>query len=445
MKPFDDQFADNVRETFDAWDEPVDEQGWQQMKARLEPSARKRLFLLPLWVKMAAAFFGMGVMGFSFWLLLNFTANDRPMAESFGLPDNLGQSYIQPAEDTIETDHVTPDVSAFITAPSMASVDRGSALPAQNGQPSQPGDESFGAIPQEAAQPHEVIAGMPLVDSLLQQPELADIPPAEQPADERTISSQDTLKQFLTDEQIIRENLAVMSLEDATDSQNAYVEVSAGTLKTWSGTEIMGGAGVSAGLAGQWPLGQRFSLSSGGSLIYNQFSIAEGGSLITGRLYGNMASLPNFEDAHQVEVLDRQSSTDFAFMALDIPFNVRYKLYQVNRSSLYVSAGISSLIYLQQRYQTQTNILAEVSGVGTQGEQFFNTNSFSTVQSNDFGVFSRVDFARFLNFSAGYVIMGRTQSLAIEPYVKYPLGGITSLNFQIGMAGISLKYRPAFR
>ena len=61
-------------------------------------------------------------------------------------------------------------------------------------------------------------------------------------------------------------------------------------------------------------------------------------------------------------------------------------------------------------------------------------------ESEKINAFQRFDFARLLNLSVGYVINYDNADLIVEPFIKYPLGNLTSRNIQMGMGGISLKY-----
>ncbi|MFN3555960.1 MAG: hypothetical protein ACK4VN_08365 [Bacteroidales bacterium] len=441
MKPFDDKFADNVREVFDAWDEPADEQAWLMMKARLQPAAKKKALLaIPLWLRAAAAVFVLGLLGVSAWMFLQPSSPLTPLASESIQPDPLDPALGIASSDASYSHSLAEEVPEGVSHHTAEAFIEPVTLPVQ---PSLPAKQQQQPVLAATTDTPTVLPDVLLpTDLQTEQQGLAEVT-VHQPTiseEEQKVNPNGLLPVLPTDEQIIRENMAMLSDEPLRPA--SFVELSAGTMKTWTGSEIAGGMGLAAGVSGQWPLGQRFSLSSGGSLVYNQFSINEEGSSRSRLMYDAIHSMPNFDMADHIEVIDRQVSTDFEFMALDIPLNVRYAVREMNRSSIFVSAGISSLLYLQQNYQTQTDVLAELSGMSTQGDYFSNTNSVSSTQTGDFGLFSRFDFARFLNLSAGYVIRGKSHSLVIEPYMKYPLGGVTSLNFHIGMAGVSLKFRP---
>ena len=52
---------------------------------------------------------------------------------------------------------------------------------------------------------------------------------------------------------------------------------------------------------------------------------------------------------------------------------------------------------------------------------------------------SRFDLARLLNISVGYAIQQEKTTAIVEPFVKIPLGAVSSQEIKMGMAGISLR------
>ena len=71
MRPFDEKFAENVREAFDGYREPVDEGAWNQMKSRLQARSKKRILVItPLFTRAAAAIVFLMAISGSLWLLL---------------------------------------------------------------------------------------------------------------------------------------------------------------------------------------------------------------------------------------------------------------------------------------------------------------------------------------------------------------------------------------
>lgn len=445
MKPFDDQFADNLREVFDAWDEPVDEQAWQQMKARLQPAGKKSVRrIFPVWLRLAAAVFILGVLGVSAWLLFLPDQHHRQLADSVSISDTTQDTVLQYAKDSYRTDQEPSEIPPAEIVPPLARTEPAKAMYAR---PEPPASESLPPPDMAVVETADQEApGLWFVEQVDRQEEMAEtFPVLESVAKEETVVQKMHTPAPTHPALAMHENLADMfNGEESRDRHSPTWELSAGTLVTWSGAEMMGGMGLAAGVDRQWALGQRLSISSGGSLIYSQFNIDEVGYEQLDKSLYDADAFREFNSIQEVNVIDSRVNTDFEFLALEWPLNVRYTLHQMRHGSIYVSTGISSLVYLQQSYQSQFDWLAQVSGTGEQGEQLSYTNNATLTHSDDFGVFSRVDFARFLNLSAGYVINRRGHSLVIEPYLKYPTGGVTSLDFQISMTGISLKYRPEF-
>ena len=117
-------------------------------------------------------------------------------------------------------------------------------------------------------------------------------------------------------------------------------------------------------------------------------------------------------------------------LSLDIPINLKYQILS-KKNKLYVLTGLSSGTYLNEVYTykyTQSYNLANQSVIDPQGSEV------SSNASNNFYL------ARTLNISAGLSTpLTKTQELIIEPFLKYPLGGLGEQNIKFGAAGLNLK------
>lgn len=116
-------------------------------------------------------------------------------------------------------------------------------------------------------------------------------------------------------------------------------------------------------------------------------------------------------------------------LTLDIPVNIKYQFVSES-DKFYVSAGLSSGTYLAETYAYQYLSFNPSSGNSVSQTQ----DQKIKKQLNDF------DLGRILNLSFGLSTgFGKTQTISIEPFLKYPLGGLGSENLKFGSTGINLK------
>ncbi|TVQ92863.1 MAG: hypothetical protein EA393_03075 [Bacteroidetes bacterium] len=219
-------------------------------------------------------------------------------------------------------------------------------------------------------------------------------------------------------------------------SRGSSIQFLAGPMVTYTTGEIAEGIGFSAGVTGDFPVFENLSINTGGILVYNQFGFDDNS------MFGvAMEALPNYYGSDDLMVIDETGYVDYEFMAVDFPLNLRMQILNDNRKQFYVSAGVSSFLYLQQSYSKNAEMLADVISEDFSGQTTIQRNFSSVSTSGSFDAFRRFDLARFLNLSAGYVVKRENYNMIIEPYLKYPMYNVTSFDLKIGMAGVSLIYQ----
>lgn len=178
---------------------------------------------------------------------------------------------------------------------------------------------------------------------------------------------------------------------------------------------------VGAGLSSDFRISNNLRISTGlnlskNSLAYNQNEPANN--------YGS------FQDANAsiAGTLVALSNYEAELLGLDIPVNVKY-LFNPQKSSTYFLAGLSSGTYLSEKYAVkQSNFNSFVGSSAVANKQEISR------QLKDF------DLMRTLNVSFGFnTRLSKKQSLTIEPFLKYPLGGLGSENIRFGASGINVK------
>ena len=113
-----------------------------------------------------------------------------------------------------------------------------------------------------------------------------------------------------------------------------------------------------------------------------------------------------------------------SLLGLDIPINLKYN-FSERTTTLYMVAGLSSNFFLSESYKYSYSI---------------NDNRSNTSNEQLEDEAQTFNFARMLNLSVGYERpLGKQNRLSLEPFLKYPLGGLGSQNIRFGSAGLNLK------
>ncbi len=473
MKPFDKKLADNMRNVFDNWQEPVDENAWLQIKQKLGGKSNKTaLFFIWTWPVKVAATILLGLLTFSVWYYQDnlretdlLTSQNDNQVKNTGTSGSGEESFQEPIPENDNENIAIVDETAATENGTQNRLLLIAEYVEETDQTSTKQTDTEADLPERDLTPGNV------VESLLPADHLAEevIPTITAEGDGALneiedhlavtiLSEVDSLYDLNTsdtaiavspvvvaksnDELTIAANLLEMNAEKQNRTSNSYVEISAGSLKTYSSAELASGLGFSAGVMGYWAVGKNVSLSSGGVLMYNQFTLDNPMAASGSRNLDESVAMPSFDYSSSANTLYAVTSnyTDFEFTAIDIPLNVRFKVADRPRSQFFVSGGLSSLLYLQQNYTRYTEYATMSNQFGLSGSQEVVSGTTSFSDGDSYEAFRQFDFGRLINFSMGYLIKRERHSILIEPHIKYPVGNITSMDLRIGMAGISLKY-----
>jgi len=182
---------------------------------------------------------------------------------------------------------------------------------------------------------------------------------------------------------------------------------------------------IGGGFLTEYKISDKISINSG--LLIANHHMNTGSSNILGGLTKSDAVENTFAGSSETEVL---------LIGLDIPLNIQF-----NMKKMYISTGISSLVYLKESYSNSYYV------ENTQDVYNSETNSYEILylydqvsENQESGAFQTFDFAKLFNFSVGYKIPLKKGSLIFEPYAKIPIGNLTSYNISYGYGGLALKY-----
>ena len=215
--------------------------------------------------------------------------------------------------------------------------------------------------------------------------------------------------------------------------------ITAGSMVSYTSSQFTGGMGFFAGALQEWQLTESLSLSSGGMLAWNRFDFEPAGETTAeqalAQRFTTMAA-----DRSDVD-LDYDTRSEFSWIALDIPLNMKWDVGGNSRGRYNLTLGLSSLIYLQQRFLDEgTNYTGVVERDVVTGMYEVDIQGIRYSERENEKAFSRFDLARLMNVAVGYSVRNKRNPLSFELYMKYPLGNLTSREISFGMGGISMRY-----
>lgn len=195
-----------------------------------------------------------------------------------------------------------------------------------------------------------------------------------------------------------------------------------------TGSQVHFGAGITSG----WKLSERLSLHSGLILAENSLSLNNSNSSVReSTTYAAFAPENDLSAVGNNTVVQEVSpqSMDVNLLVMDIPLNLTYRL-GLGKTDLLLTGGLSSFAYLDQEYSYRNSMHLYTDD---------RVPAPKPVVRNE-SAFSHFDLARQLNLAIGTeVSLGKSSVLILEPYVKYPLGELTSEHIKFGSAGMNLR------
>ena len=199
------------------------------------------------------------------------------------------------------------------------------------------------------------------------------------------------------------------------------------------------------GLSSDFKISRRLKISTGVAIARNTLKYANTNKVST-ETYSRFVSLLNNSlgasaayaaDASNLNQYPNALSTtalpqnlDANLLSIDIPVNIKFQLFDKNNKA-YILTGFSSGTYLNEVYIYRYNNSYQLGNKVVLDSQ---DKDFSVKGSNNFY------FAKTLNISAGISTpLSKNQELIIEPFLKYPLGGLGEQQIKFGAAGLNLK------
>ncbi|HKL66273.1 MAG TPA: outer membrane beta-barrel protein, partial [Bacteroidales bacterium] len=229
----------------------------------------------------------------------------------------------------------------------------------------------------------------------------------------------------------------------------SYYEPFAGTASREQKTGLMAGLsgmvsrvddnadpGTSMGVYIERKLSDRISVRPGIAFSYQGHNLSGNSTLKE-----SMAYAAPLTDVSSVDV--ENNSAQLNLLAFEIPLDLVFTVWERRRSNVYLSAGASTMVYLNQKFDGSfTNTYIKENYNSVTGDVTYERNSSLLDVENNYGAFSHVDFMGLANFSAGFSMpLWNKNRMLFEPFVKVPLSDLTSLNLRIFYGGLSVKVR----
>lgn len=200
-----------------------------------------------------------------------------------------------------------------------------------------------------------------------------------------------------------------------------------------SNSNPVSGMNLGAGVMSEISLSRKLKLDVG--LAYANQSVSQ----------QSLQSLPQeaASSSYNMRANSNIIDTDYRlnFASLDIPVNLKYKVYDQKQTGIYLITGLSSMVYLEQNtvetYEAQS--LFSANSLRETLDYAPNTQKFSNVITPESGN-RGADLAGLLNISFGYEYQLNDEFyFSLEPFYKIPLSNLTFADQQFSIGGVNLR------
>ncbi|MDP2037973.1 MAG: hypothetical protein Q8L04_11365, partial [Ignavibacteria bacterium] len=172
--------------------------------------------------------------------------------------------------------------------------------------------------------------------------------------------------------------------------------------------------------------------------IFVEIPLLEDLVVYSGVLFTNQSI--NFQNVTEQSIAlgKHVKSKNLLLMGFDIPINLKYR-FDFAKTRFFVSTGVSSLTFLHENIETTYDVRSAVSTLSGSGITIFQTVSKEEMETKSLGSFNDFFFAKILNVSFGLELpLNSKNILLIEPYLKYSLGPLKSVEAYPSIFGLNL-------
>jgi hypothetical protein len=219
-------------------------------------------------------------------------------------------------------------------------------------------------------------------------------------------------------------------IED-TDPRRVRLAFSAGTYVNYakgSSSQMNIGLGFSTDI----PITRKLSLVTGVNVSQNSLNYAGSPPVAIQQNQLVTAAAPqsaSFASASFAPVsTPKFQNYNASLIALDIPVNLKYQ-FNPKKSDAYVSAGLSSGVFIDENYVYKYNY-----------PSLFSPSVQQTLGTTAHNRFSNFYAAKVVNVAFGIGRQIGRNRVIIEPFLKYPLDGVGSQQLRFGTGGVNFKF-----
>jgi hypothetical protein len=415
MKLFDDIFRENVDKAFSDYSaDHLAGEGWNSFMASRKKARRIKAIVIPFWAKAASIALIVGAGALTAYLFINRNNSDDSMAESETGP----QKELKATVSSGSSNSVSPVIAEKFN-PVRDNKEAGNSENLKS--------DTSSKQPATGEQLTPTIA-LALSDTVL-MPVVAE---NRFPESEDTISV--TFKEALQELPDGAAEETIIKGEKSRYSRPRFMTGMSGVMAHVKDASSSA-PGVSVGFYVEQKITERISFRPGLALAVNSLGVDnESGS---------------FGSSYMVPLIDGNSGTldsyngELRMIAMELPLNIVFKIFERKRSGIYLSAGASTMFYFNQKFTGDfvNEYTQEYYNTST-GSMSSETRSSKVSVNNSYSALNHTDYFGLANFSAAYSIpYGKTSMLLIEPFMQFPLSDLTALNLRVRYGGISMKVR----
>ena len=424
MKQFDDIFRENVKKAFSNYNaDHLADEGWNSFVGRKQK--RRRATLIPFWARAASivVLIGLGV-----FIALKISTRQITQKNT-----SVAESSVEKDKASVKPYETGKEVPPAVPSPVEIKTEKGEKTEKRVAEKLQiyhqeiPGTEQFpvhnkNLLVSEDAE--SLFISFHNINVLIPSGILNDLHDQLKPDD-------------LASAEIKYEDLKASN--NAGDIEKPFRERAllaglSGLIAQGKGS-ISPASGLSVGFYLDQKLTKKISVRPGLALAMQSFGLENG---INQAVYEQNISLSDGTNAVPYSFEGQMN-----MLTMELPLNFVFRIIDRKRSGFYISAGASTMIYLNQQFTADVvNAYTKVSYNNASGLYSSETH-YSTVEvEKDYGAFSRTDFLGLANLSAGYSFpYSKTGTMLIEPFLQLPVSDLTSLNLRVRYGGISMKLR----
>lgn len=437
---FDKKLVERIVQVFDEYEDDSVDQGWEQLREKY-PLPQRRSPLL-YWLGSAAAIL---LLIAGVWLFypeqekIQIAARQKPQEATQARPEEAAGSAGPKIEDTgaqqPSFEEPSKRFESAMASPHYAS----SAKPSKEISSAnhlvkeQPASASAATL---TAPDSAVVSTVDVIIAAAEPKEApANTAPAapgdvRKPHSPAVVESYDQLQQAKRD---LLANRSEESKEKRKDSKVSFSLYAGSHVSYAEGSKSRVNTGV--GLSSEVDLTSKLKITTGVSIAQNslRYDTRIPQQAAVSFLSSAMSNSPNLmvasPDAKTSAINYSIHGYDASLLGLDIPLNLKYTFFE-KRNELYLVAGLSSNFFFDETYTYDYGYNSiHDSSVESFPDEKATTNS------------SSFDFARMLNLSVGYGYpIGKQSKLSLEPFLKYPLGGLGSQDIRFSSAGLNVKW-----